>query len=125
VTWWCSHDVDRSLADFPELEYSLGLLTNDGRPKPAAWAIAEIADTVRAKWTAPAPRQTALVLELPEAAPKRSVCAPGGAFFEAYMNLAAAGARPTVVLAEFAADRAYLAARGITGLVTVEDSISS
>jgi len=33
ATWWCSHDVDRSLADFPELEYSLGLLTNDGRAK--------------------------------------------------------------------------------------------
>lgn len=125
VTWWCSHDVDRSLADFPELEYSLGLLTNAGRPKPSARAIAEAANTVRANWTEPAPRQTALVLDLPEAAPKRSVCAPGGAFFEAYMNLAADGARPAVVLAEFAADRAYLAARGITELVTVEDSISS
>ena len=35
VTWWCSHDVSRSLADFPELEYDLGLFTNDGRLKPA------------------------------------------------------------------------------------------
>ncbi|KJY28650.1 hypothetical protein VR44_24895, partial [Streptomyces katrae] len=26
VTWWCSHDVSRELADFPELEYGLGLL---------------------------------------------------------------------------------------------------
>lgn len=34
VTWWCSHDVSRSLADFPELEYSLGLLTNDRQVKP-------------------------------------------------------------------------------------------
>ena len=31
VTWWCSHDVSKDLADFPELEYSLGLLTNDRR----------------------------------------------------------------------------------------------
>lgn len=125
VTWWCSHDVDRSLADFPELEYSLGLLTNDGRAKPAARAVAEIAEQVRAAWTAPAPRHTALVLDLPEAASKRSVCAPGGAFFEAYMNLAADGVRPAVVLAELAADRAHLADRGITEVLTVEDSISS
>ncbi|GAA3034934.1 hypothetical protein GCM10020000_10460 [Streptomyces olivoverticillatus] len=40
VTWWCSHDVDRSLADFPELEYGLGLLTNDRRVKPAGEAMA-------------------------------------------------------------------------------------
>ena len=125
VTWWCSHDVDRSLADFPELEYSLGLLTNDGRPKRTAHAVAEIADTVRTNWTAPSLRHTALILDLPDAAPKRSTCAPGGAFFEAYMNLAADGVRPAVVLAELAADHAHLAARGITEVLTVEDSISS
>src|SRR5699024_9000106 len=34
VTWWCSHDVDRSLADFPDLEYSLGLFDADGNVKP-------------------------------------------------------------------------------------------
>ncbi|WIB12135.1 cellulase family glycosylhydrolase [Curtobacterium sp. MCPF17_052] len=39
ITWWCSHDVSRSLADFPELEYDLGLLTNDGRVKPTGGAV--------------------------------------------------------------------------------------
>jgi hypothetical protein len=38
--WWCSHDVDRALADFPELEYTLGLLGNDRRRKPLAEAYA-------------------------------------------------------------------------------------
>src|SRR5690625_6397727 len=33
VTWWCSHDVDRSLADFPPLEYSLGLIDAEGRDR--------------------------------------------------------------------------------------------
>ena len=34
VTWWCSHDVSRDLSDFPALEHSLGLLGQDGNPKP-------------------------------------------------------------------------------------------
>ncbi|HEX4791638.1 MAG TPA: glycosyl hydrolase, partial [Actinospica sp.] len=125
VTWWCSHDVDRSLADFPELEYSLGLLTNEGAVKPAGRAVAERVARARAEWSPPAPRSTALVLDLPQAAPKRSTCAPGGTFFEAFMNLAAQGVRPTVVLAEHAADAAYLATRGITETISVEDSSST
>ncbi|WP_327070416.1 glycosyl hydrolase [Kitasatospora sp. NBC_01250] len=121
VTWWCSHDVDRSLADFPELEYSLGLLTNDQQVKPAGRALAEAVAEARANGRRPLPRTTALVLDLPLDAPKRSTCAPGGAFFEAFMRLAADGARPTALLAEHAADQAHLTARGITEVVTVED----
>lgn len=34
-TWWCSHDVDRSLR-FAPLEYDLGLLTVENRAKPLA-----------------------------------------------------------------------------------------
>lgn len=123
VTWWCSHDVDRSLADFPELEYGLGLLTNDGRLKPAGAVAAELAARVRDSWAPPAPRAAALVLDLPDDAPKRSACAPGGAFFDAFVNLAARGERPAVVLAGNAGDPAYLAARGITRVLTVEDAM--
>ncbi|GEB59092.1 glycoside hydrolase 5 family protein [Streptomyces gardneri] len=123
VTWWCSHDVDRSLADFPELEYSLGLLTNGREVKPAGAAIAELVAEVRAGWSPPPVRSTALVLDLPDQAPKRSLCAPGGAYFEAFMRLAADGVRPTAVLAGHSEDAEHLAARGITELVTV-DTIS-
>ncbi|HET9173252.1 MAG TPA: glycosyl hydrolase [Actinospica sp.] len=123
VTWWCSHDVDRALADFPELEYSLGLLTNDGTPKPAGLEIAALVEETRRAWTAPPPRTTALVLDLPEHPRKRSTCAPGGAFFEAYMALAERGERPAVVRAELAHDDAYLSARGITRVQwTLEDT---
>ncbi len=121
VTWWCSHDVDRSLADFPELEYSLGLLTNDRQVKPAGRALARAVAEARDRWRPPHARHTALVLDLPDDAPKRSTCAPGGAFFEAFMRLAADGARPTAVLAEHAFDPGHLDARGITEVVTVED----
>ncbi|MFC9842250.1 glycosyl hydrolase [Streptomyces sp. NPDC060223] len=116
VTWWCSHDVSRDLADFPELEYSLGLLTNDRRPKPAGETIARIIEERRAY--APAPRTTALVVETTSGG--RSVCAPGGQVFEAFARLTAGGVRPTTVLASRAEDKEHLAARGITEVVTPE-----
>lgn len=124
VTWWCSHDVSRGLADFPELEYGLGLLTNDRRTKPAGAAIARITEEWRGRAHRPALRTTALAVDVredlgegltagitvdvggvpggngrvpggaAEAAPGRSVCAPGGAFFEAWATLAARGCDP-------------------------------
>ncbi|MER7751995.1 glycosyl hydrolase [Kitasatospora sp. NPDC097643] len=123
VTWWCSHDVDRSLADFPELEYSLGLLTVDRAVKPAGARLAEAAAEVRRSWRPPAPRGTALVVTTGDevTAPERSVCGPGGAVYEAFMRLAGQGARPTTVLAERAGDEGHLAARGITEVVHPED----
>ncbi|MGP4005073.1 glycoside hydrolase 5 family protein [Streptomyces sp. 4N124] len=111
VTWWSSHDVDRALADYPELEYTLGLFDATGRAKPIATALA---DTVAELRTAPrsAPtRETALVLECTPAT--RSVSGPGGAYFEAWMRMRREGVRPAVVLAERAADGDYLTARGI------------
>jgi hypothetical protein len=115
VTWWCSHDVDRRLADFPELEYSLGLLTSDRKVKSMA---ERIAAAIR-EGHRPAPRTTALVLDAgdEETAPNRSACGPGGAFFDAWMTLADHGVRAAVVLASRAADTRYLAARGITELI--------
>lgn len=123
VTWWCSHDVSRELADFPELEYGLGLLTNDRRTKPAGAAVARIAAQWRGRAHRPAVRSTALVVDVggADAAPRRSVCAPGGAFFEAWAALTAEGVRPAVVLAELAEDPAHLSARGITEVLRVPD----
>ncbi|WP_395297410.1 glycosyl hydrolase [Kitasatospora hibisci] len=123
VTWWCSHDVDRSLADFPELEYGLGLLTTDRRVKPAGARLAEAVRAARGEQRPPRPRATAVVVATGDAvtAPKRSVCGPGGPVFEAFMRLAADGARPTAVLAERADDHAHLAARGITETVHPDD----
>ncbi|MFD5127821.1 glycoside hydrolase 5 family protein [Streptomyces olindensis] len=115
VTWWCSHDVDRSLADYPELEYTLGLFDSRGRAKPIATALAETVAEVRAGLHPARPRDTALVLECTPST--RSVSGPGGAYFEAWTALRAEGARPAVVLAERADDAAYLAARGIKDVV--------
>ena len=35
-TWWCSHDIDKRLREFQPLEYGLGLLDGNNRPKPLA-----------------------------------------------------------------------------------------
>lgn len=118
VTWWCSHDVDRSLADFPELEYTLGLFDSTGRPKPIAEALSETVAEIRTAAVPPAPRTTALVLDCTPST--RSVSGPGGAFFDAWIRLRQEGVRPTVVLAERAQDTAYLGARGITELIAGE-----
>lgn len=115
VTWWCSHDVSRGLADFPELEYSLGLLTNEGRLKPGGEVLARLAKEWRGREYAPAVRGTAVVVE--DSPSERSACAPGGVVFEAFMRLAADGVRPTTVLASRSCDAAHLAARGIKEVV--------
>ncbi|CAM5605074.1 glycosyl hydrolase [Streptomyces viridochromogenes] len=112
VTWWCSHDVSRDLADFPELEYGLGLLTNDRAPKDTARVLERAA---RATPRTPEPRTTALVVPADPA--RRSLCAPGGPVFDAFFRLTADGARPTTVLDSRADDPAHLCARGITEVV--------
>ncbi|MGV9886840.1 glycoside hydrolase 5 family protein [Streptomyces sp. NPDC003395] len=115
VTWWCSHDVSRALADFPDLEYGLGLLTNDRRAKDTARVLARAARTPH---PAPATRTTALVV--PSDPALRSRCAPGGPVFDAFFRLVADGARPTTVLDTRARDTAHLTARGITEVVAPE-----
>ncbi|MFD6287868.1 glycosyl hydrolase [Streptomyces sp. NPDC060205] len=116
ITWWCSHDVSRELADFPELEYGLGLLSNDRRPKDSARVLAGAARQAREHPAPPKARTTALVV--PGDPAGRSVCAPGGPVFEAFFRLTADGARPTTVLASRANDGEHLTARGITEVVT-------
>ncbi|WP_086021428.1 glycoside hydrolase 5 family protein [Streptomyces zinciresistens] len=113
ITWWCSHDVSRDLADFPALEYGLGLLTNDRVPKDSARVLERAA---RRERRTPEPRTTALAVPADPAV--RSRCAPGGPVYDAYFRLVADGARPTTVLDSRAADRAHLTARGITEVVT-------
>jgi hypothetical protein len=130
VTWWCSHDVARSLADFPELEYDLGLFTNDGRLKPAGEAFAALA---RSDLPAPAaPPSTAVVLDdvLPDGSPRygvRADCAPGGRFAAAWLACAessADGRGPQVVLRSRLSDTALTAVRGIRRTVAVPDDLT-
>jgi hypothetical protein len=115
VTWWCSHDVDPALADFPELEYTLGLIDLAGRTKPAGRAVAGLIREYAADPPVPVRRDTALVFDGGDL-DSRSASAPGGSFFDAWMAHAAAGERLVVVLARDTGDTDLLAARGITTL---------
>lgn len=96
VTWWCSHDVSPGLADFPSLEYSLGLFTNDGVPKPEALQLAEMvpdlhAQTPAAPSSATAPSTTTTALEFTadrSTGAGRSACSPAGDLFAAWVSQA-------------------------------------
>lgn len=114
VTWWCSHDVSRAYADFPELEFTLGLFDEDGVAKPLAHRFAAVVAELRSAAT-PAPRTTAVRVPVDEhgVPVSRSESAPGGGVFEAWMASAARGERPTLVTSTDADVPERLAARGL------------
>ena len=118
VTWWCSHDVSRELADYPELEYSLGLLENGGAVKPIGRRFAEIIPELRARGVAPA-RTTGIVVDVDDAdvPVSRAALSPGGAVFQAWVDACETGVDASFVTSKDAADAAVLASRGITELV--------
>ncbi|GAB3798840.1 cellulase family glycosylhydrolase [Humibacter antri] len=118
ITWWCSHDVSRELADFPELEYTLGLIDQTGAAKPAGLRFAELAAELRETRLHIA-RSTAIVIDVDanEVPVSRSALSPGGAVFQAWVDLCEAGVDPCFVTSTDAADAVALASRGITELV--------
>lgn len=86
ITWWCSHDLDRSLVDFPDREYDLGLFTVDHRRKPVAEALAAaIADHGGARPT-PMPRQQLeCPVDLIHEPERRAEVAPGSDFHRGWV----------------------------------------
>jgi len=118
VTWWCSHDVSRELADFPELEYSLGLIDQHGEAKPIGRRFAELIPELRARAAVPV-RDTAIVVEVdPHEVPvSRAALSPGGAVFQAWVDACARGIDPAFVTSLEALDPAVLESRGIRTLI--------
>lgn len=125
VTWWCSHDVSRELADFPELEYSLGLIDQKGAAKPLGRRFAELIPDLRTRTAAPA-RPTAIVVDVDEqeVPVSRAALSPGGAVFQAWVDACAAGEDPALVTSRTAQDPAALEARGIRRLIHPAPSAS-
>lgn len=118
VTWWCSHDVSRSLADFPELEYTLGLVDQNGEAKPIGRRFAELIPELRERRPAPA-RPVGIVVEVDEndTPVSRGAMSPGGTIFQAWVDACEAGVDPAIVTSSDAARPEVLAARGITELI--------
>ena len=126
VTWWCSHDVSRELGDFPELEYSLGLIDQNGAAKPLGRRFAELIPELRER-AAPPARETAIVIEVDEREVplSRAALSPGGAVFQAWVDACEAGVDPAFVTSLTALDPAALAARGIRRLIRPDLSMNT
>jgi len=120
TTWWCSHDVSRKLADFPELEYTLGLLDSDRKIKPAGARLAEMIAEEKRNPTVPLQRGTAVAFDAGDEASGigRSATDPSGDVFAAWVELAAHGEKPALVRESKLNDAAYLAQRGINTVLT-------
>ncbi|WP_157001828.1 glycoside hydrolase 5 family protein [Agromyces laixinhei] len=118
VTWWCSHDVSRRLADFPELEYTLGLVDQDRRIKPIGRRYAELIPELRRR-SEPPVRNLGIVIEVDEHETpiSRAAMSPGGSIFQAWVDACTAGVDPAIVTSLDAGRPEILAARGITELV--------
>jgi hypothetical protein len=119
VTWWCSHDVDSSLADFPPFEHDLGLFDESGALKPIGKEFSQLAHEKASK--APT-RTTAIVVpvEADGTPVMRAANSPGGSLFDEWMSRAKKGERPAFVSSIDAKDPVKLASRGITSCVSVE-----
>jgi hypothetical protein len=108
ITWWCSHDVNQRFTGFNKLEYDLGLYTNERRLKPLGQTFRRLVAEYRAKPPRAERRASALVI----------ADDTGGddalPLFVAALNR---GLRPAIVLRSRAADRQYLAHRGISRLI--------
>ena len=96
VTWWCSHDIDRSLRGFDALEYDLGLLTVDNQVKPAGAAVSEVIAAYRRGELHDATRTGVERPRLVVPAGR----APGLEFADQYFALIAEGEDPVIVREE-------------------------
>lgn len=92
--------MSRSLVDFPELEYTLGLLDSDRNVKPIGERFASVIADAKANPSTPSERTKAVVVDVDEDATPlmRPALAPGGTVFEAWMDLARSGEDPAIVL---------------------------
>lgn len=119
VTWWCSHDVSRTLGDFPELEYTLGLVDQKHRIKPIGQRFAEVIAETKASTPVIPARRVGIEIQVgADGTPlDRSSLGPGGSVFDEWTRLARDGRHPTCVTS--AATREALAIRGIDEVVAV------
>lgn len=118
VTWWCSHDVNRQLADFPELEYTLGLVDQSGTAKPIARRFAELIPELRTRQVTPR-RSLGIVIEIDENETplSRGAMSPGGEIFQAWVDACTDGVNAAFITSKDAEDPVVLTARGITELI--------
>lgn len=112
ITWWDSHDLNPKLSGYVDLEYDLGLFTNDRKLKPIGKTIRKLIAKFDRHPPRPPRRTTALVLP-DDMIPVKDF----SALFNPFMKLIDEGTDPAIVLQSRTTDPAYLAARGIKTLL--------
>jgi hypothetical protein len=117
ITWWASHDIDPAIKGFASLEYALGLLDLQNKPKPLGRKFAELAKELRRTPPEIPPRTLALVI--PGRGLSHKTWPPDWTYAKPYMTLVTQGKRPAIVLESRAQDEAYLKARGINELIPI------
>ncbi|MCL2660078.1 MAG: cellulase family glycosylhydrolase [Acidobacteriaceae bacterium] len=118
ITWWCSHDIDPAMKGFASVEYSLGMLDRQNRPKPLGKAVAKAAEELRRQRFSSASRRTAIVIPDTGLSPNRN----DWSYATPFMNLIQRGQPPCIVLESRAKDEDYLRARGIAELIPFADA---
>jgi len=97
------------------LEYTLGLLDLQNKPKPLGRKLAALAEEFRR--TPPDSPDHPVALVIPDHGLSHKTSPADWAYGKPYMDLVAQGKRPTIVLESRAKDEEYLKARGITELI--------
>lgn len=115
VTWWSSHDIDPAIKGFDSLEYTLGLLDLQNKPKPLGRKLAALAEEFRR--TPPDSPDHPAALVIPDHGLSHKTSPADWTYGKPYMDLVAQGKLPTIVLESRAKDEEYLKARGITELI--------
>jgi len=118
ITWWCSHDIDPAMKGFASLEYSLGLLDRQNRPKPLGKAVSKAAAELRRQTFSSTSRRTAIVIPDTGLSPHRN----DWSYATPFMDLIKRGQPPCIVLESRVKDEDYLRARGIAELIPFADA---
>jgi len=115
ITWWGSHDIDRGIKGFANLEYPLGLIGQDNKPKPLGRKFAALAAEMRKAARMDSRRAVALVV--PDYGLGLNASGPDWTYGDKFMKLVEQGKTPAIVLESRSKDEAYLSSRGIKELV--------
>jgi endo-1,4-beta-mannosidase len=119
ITWWCSHDIDPSIKSFASLEYTLGLIGLDNKPKPLGRKLAALASEFRHNRISANNRDTALVI--PDAGLAHTPHQRDWTYGDRFMKLVAEGKNPCIVCESRTKDEDYLRSRGIRNLIPLRD----
>ena len=122
LSWWGSHELDRSLKGFQTLEYTMGLIDQNNHVKPFGRSVSELVKSFSGKTYPANQRPAALVIPVKGLAPHIEETDNDWTYATAFMNLIKRGKKPCIVLESRVKDEDYLRSRGIKELISLADA---